>query len=189
VEPTPTPIPQKTKAVPTPTPTSMPKPTATPKTVKDTPKNTKEAEASKNLSNKTKTDAEQPVKQAVSKQETKKFTPIVTPYDITVNQLAVCSKVSNRTPTNCGDEFSLSKTGRIYTWMKVSGVKPPKVVKHIYYWEGTLIATVKLKLKYASMRTWSQKTFKPSQALGKWKVAITTETDEVITVKEFTVVE
>jgi hypothetical protein len=39
------------------------------------------------------------------------------------------------------------------------------------------------------MRTWSQKTFKPQEALGKWKVLITTENeDDILAVKEFTVV-
>ena len=73
--------------------------------------------------------------------------------------------------------------------MKVSGARPPMVLKHIYYWEGKLVATIKLKIKYPSMRTWSQKTFKPLEALGKWKVLITTENeDEILAVKEFIVI-
>jgi hypothetical protein len=53
------------------------------------------------------------------------------------------------------------------------------VIKHVYYWEKKKVATVSLKLKYSSMRTWSQKTFKPDQT-GTWKVVITTEDDNVV---------
>ncbi len=211
--PAPSPTPTITKATPTPIPVVTPiKPTATPQAEK-----LEKAEASKDSSRQKTTSAKQPDEQSSGEQteqteqieqsdeqssgeqteqpdeqgsvtqEEEKFVPIVT-ADFIIDGLAVCSKISDREPVNCGDEFSLSKVGKIYTWMKVSGVKPSKAVKHVYYWEGAVIATVKLKLKYTSMRTWSQKTFKPLQALGKWKVVITTEEDEVITVKEFTVV-
>jgi hypothetical protein len=184
---TPSPSPKKSKVLPTPTPIAeTPEPTKTPKATKTASENSHKGEESNNPSRLQKADVKQADKQTA--QKTEKFVPIVTPYNITIDKLAVCSKISNRNPVNCGDEFSLSKVNKVYTWVKVSGVKPPKVVKHVYYWKGALIATVKLKLKYPSMRTWSQKTFKPEQALGKWKVVITTEKDEVITVKEFTVV-
>lgn len=70
--------------------------------------------------------------------------------------------------------------------MKVSVVKPPKVVKHVYYWEGKVVVTVNLKLQYTTMRTWSQIILKPEQ-VGKWKVVLTTEDNKVITTKEWTV--
>ena len=112
-----------------------------------------------------------------------------TSANIILDQLEVCAKVSNREPVNIATQFSLSQVGKVYTWMQVSDVKPPKVVKHIYYREGKVIARVSLKLKYASMRTWSQKTFKPGESVGKWKVVVTTENEkEVLAVKEFTVV-
>ena len=114
----------------------------------------------------------------------------VTSTSITLDQLEVCATVSNREPVNIATQFLLSKVGKIYTWMQVSGVKPPEVVKHIYYREGKVIAKVSLKLKYVSMRTWSQKTFKPGESVGKWKVVVTTQNEkEVLAVKEFTVVQ
>lgn len=186
--PTPLPGPKKREILSTPTPiTETPKPIKPQKFTKTTSENIKNVEESQQPSTSKKAN----IKRADSQppQKTEKFVPIVTPYNITIDQLDICSKVSNRNPNNCSDEFSLSEVNKVYTWMRVTGVKPPKVVKHVYYWKGALIATVKLKLKYSSMRTWSQKTFKPDQALGKWKVVITTEKDEVITVKEFTVVQ
>jgi hypothetical protein len=129
---------------------------------------------------------EQSVQQASSKSKSKQTT---SSQNITLDRAVVCSKISNRNPSDIADEFSLSKVGRVYVWMRVSGVTPPDVVKHIYYREGKLIATVKLKLKYSSMRTWSQKTFKPSEALGQWRVVITTANeDTILAEKEFTVV-
>ncbi|MBD3305901.1 DUF2914 domain-containing protein, partial [candidate division KSB3 bacterium] len=115
--------------------------------------------------------------------------PIITPYGITIDQLSVCSKISNRNPTNIAETFSVGKVKQVYTWMHVSGVNPPKLAKHIYYWEGKRMATIELRLKYASMRTWSQKSLTTFEALGKWKVVVTTgDEEEVLAVKEFTVV-
>jgi hypothetical protein len=114
---------------------------------------------------------------------------IVTPYGITLDQVIVCSQISDRNPSGSRETFSIAKIKKVYTWVRVSGVKPPKRIKHLYYWEGKLVARVELELEYSSMRTWSQKTLKPLEALGKWQVIITTENeDEVLAVKEFTVV-
>jgi hypothetical protein len=114
---------------------------------------------------------------------------IITPYGITLDQVIVCSQISDRNPSDSRETFSIAKVKKVYTWMRVSGVKPPKHVKHLYYWEGKLVASVELKLEYASMRTWSQKTLKPLESLGKWQVIITTKNeDEVLAVKEFSVV-
>jgi hypothetical protein len=200
-KPTPLPDSQKIKATPTLTPSIVtPIPTETPRVAKDRLQNTKKAEESieeniedseasvedsEDLVSSNETDATQSAKQTGLKEDSE---PIVTPSGIILNRISVCSEVLNREPVNCGDTFSLSKVNRIYTWMKISGVNPPKVLKHVYYWEGEVISTVKLTLNYTSMRTWSQKTFNPAQALGKWKVVVTTEEDKVITVKEFTVV-
>lgn len=113
---------------------------------------------------------------------------VVNSSEIRLDRVVICSKITNRNPVNITNKFSLSEIGNIYTWMQVSGVKPPKTVKHIYYWEGKVVARVTLKLKYASMRTWSEKTFKLDESLGKWKVVITTNNEkEVLAVKEFTV--
>jgi hypothetical protein len=111
--------------------------------------------------------------------------PIVTPYDLTIDKLLVCAKVQDRKPIGCGEEFSLSNTGKVFIWMRVSEVKAPKIIKHVYYWNDEVIATVKLNLEYTSMRTWSQKTFKPDHD-GHWKVVITTEDGEMIAVRTWT---
>jgi hypothetical protein len=115
---------------------------------------------------------------------------IVTPHGIILDKVIVCSQISDRNPSGIRETFSIAKVKKVYTWMRVSGVKPPKRVKHLYYWEGKLVARVELELEYASMRTWSQKTLKPLESLGKWQVIITTENeDEVLAVKEFSVVQ
>lgn len=185
---TPSPTPKKQNILPTPTPiAARPEPTKTPKPPKSISEDSsKIAEEDKNPLPAKQMTAKQTDEQTL--QPAEKVEPMVTPYNLTIDKLEVCSKISNRNPVNCGNEFSLSEVNRVYTWMRVTEVEPPKIVKHVYYWKGALVATVKLRLKYASMRTWSQKTFKPEQALGKWKVVITTEKDEVIAVKEFTVV-
>ena len=205
IEPSPIPTP-----VPTPVPeiSAPPSEAETPKSIekqdktkspqlKKKPKSTKSAQKDDNdkednkkkLSTRQKETQPEPEQQKKLVKTAEKPIPIVTSYGITLDQVTICSKITNRNPSGRADQFSISKVKKIYTWMKVSGAKPPMVVKHIYYWEGKVVATVKLKIKYPSMRTWSQKTFKPLEALGKWKVVITTENkDEVLAVKEFTVV-
>lgn len=177
-------LPDSKKATPTPTSTPVapvPGPTKTSKAAEDEkddedllkPKNTSEKKSGK---------------QSTSEQEIEDPEFPLTSHGITIDDMMVCSNISNRKPFNCSDTFSLSEVSRIYTWMKVSKVNSPKIIKHVYYWKGTVIATVKLKLKYTSMRTWSQKTFNPLRAVGEWKIVVMTEEDELITVKKFTVV-
>lgn len=105
--------------------------------------------------------------------------------DIELDKLVVCSALSNRTPSGIAEEFSFSKVKKVYTWMRVSGAKPPITMKHSYYREGKLVASVSLEIKYSSMRTWSQKTFKGPEAQGDWKVVVTTQDGEVLAEKEF----
>ncbi len=115
--------------------------------------------------------------------------PRVTPYGMTVDNLVVCSHVSNREPVGIADEFSRSQKQHVYTWMEVSDVDPPRTVTHIYYWEGKPVFTINLNMTHSSMRTWSKKSLHTRGSTGKWKVVVTTEQqDEVLAVKEFTVV-
>jgi hypothetical protein len=199
-KPTPAPDSQKMKVPPTPPPEAMPLAIETPKAIQDNRRietKTIAGGESSNPQNETgdnllefqqETEENVSDKQIASKPQTEDSKPVATLSGLTLDKLVVCSKILNREPANCGDTFSLSKLNRIYTWIKVSGVNPPKVVKHIYYREGAMSGTVKLTLNHESMRTWSQWTFNPQQALGKWKVVITTEDDDVIATREFTVV-
>jgi hypothetical protein len=198
-KPTPMPVSQKMKVTPTPAPEATPLSTETPKATKDNrlleTKTIVESESSEpqNETDANLLESQQETEENVSDKQTAKSQakdsePVATLSSLTLDKLVVCSKILNREPASCGDTFSLSKVNRVYTWIKVSGINPPKVVKHIYYWEGTVSGTVKLTLNHESMRTWSQRTFNPQQALGKWKVVVTTEDDEVIATREFTVV-
>jgi len=190
--PTTTPTP-KPKATPSPNPTTLkvppPAPTATPvantpkPTVTPQPTDTPEADAPKEPSAATPS-AEQSEVEDVQAEDVQ----VVAPSGFTIEQIAVCTKVVNRNPVNCGDEFSLKAVTKVLTWMKVSGAKLPKSLKHVYYWEGKLMATIELEMRSSPTRTWSQKTFNPQQALGKWKVVITTGDNTPVAIKEFTVV-
>ena len=114
--------------------------------------------------------------------------PVTASNGMKLLQVKVCSKISNRNASNSGDEFSFKKTKKIYTWMKVSNAKTPVIAKHYYYLTGKLVDTVTLKLRYASMRSWSQKKLTAKEGVGQWKVVVTTENkDEVLAVREFTV--
>ena len=108
---------------------------------------------------------------------------------IKLNELVICSTLAERTPSGVAEQFSLSKTPRVYTWMRISGATPPMRLKHRYYREGKFVTSVSLKIKYSSMRTWSQKTFKGLESQGRWKVVVTTEDEgTILAEKEFTLV-
>ncbi len=198
VAPTPTPT---STLTPRPTPSSPNNSSSTKKTATTTPgqegqttsergkKDEKKSSQSKGMTSEKKTARTTPAKKTVEKKVSKNAQSTISPSQhITLVQAEVCSKISNRQPSGSADTFSFAQVKRIYTWMKVSGVKPPAIVKHIYYRNGKIIATVKLKLKYPAMRTWSKKTFKGGEAVGKWKVLITTSNEkDVLAVKKFTV--
>ena len=190
--PTPSPTPVKEKPTPTSaapktkTPAATPEPTATPQVVKTTQEAVEnQAEPADEADPAEGEQADAPAEAEVSDEAA---APLVTSYGMTIDTLMVCAKISNRKPVECGREFSLSDIKRIYTWMKLSDVKPPKVLKHAYYRDGKFVSSVKLKIRHAATRTWSQKTFKPAEAVGQWKVVITTDKDKVLAVREFTVV-
>ena len=180
---------EESQVAPTPTPTPTPSPTPVPKEAPSSTRKTAAAmpaQETQTTSDSGKDEKKAPPSPTVKKDAEKKTT--LSSQDITLKQVEVCSKISNRQPSGTADTFSFAQVKKIYTWMKVSGVTPPATVKHIYYRNGNIVATVKLKLKYASMRTWSQKTFKAEEAVGKWKVLITTDNeDDVLAVREFTV--
>jgi hypothetical protein len=200
--------------IPLPTPLSTPTPTSTVKaqaTPQPSPVSSKEeteekpaitptTAVSEKKTRKPKQNEESEPEQKVDEQsETKKKTEDKNERDgssevvakssaIKLDQVVICSKITNRDPVNAASTFSLAEVGKVYTWIQVSGVTPPKTIKHIYYREGKVVARVTLRLRYASMRTWSEKTFKPEESLGKWKVVITTNNEkEILAVKEFTV--
>ena len=182
-------------------PTPSPKPTATPEpeptsdtrtqadptaAASDAQENAPQKDASKaSLATEKKPAADSLKKkpEATSRKSTEKKVSA----DIKLDRLVVCSALSNRTPSGVAEQFSFSDVKKVYTWMKVSGAKPPMQLKHRYYREGKFVASVSLKIKYPSMRTWSQKSFKGPESQGKWKVVVTTENEDVILAeREFT---
>jgi hypothetical protein len=177
-----------TPSAPTPTPTPMPTPTPKPShtpTPQASETSGRSARASSNTAAQTPPSAA-PETAGGNDAEQEADTPIVTPYHLTIDKLMVCANVRNRMPVGCETRFSLADTGKVFTWMMVSGVKTPNAIKHVYYWNNEKVATVTLNLKYSAMRTWSQKTFKPDQ-VGDWKVAVMTSDDQVIAVRTWTV--
>lgn len=183
--PPPTPTPEKTKVSPTPTPATkiaVAKPERSPVPSQD--KEEQEGKSQNSALLESADDTQKP-ESAADKKEAENE-PIVAPDGTKIDKLFVCKKVVDRNPVGCSDSFSLSETGSVFTWMRVSHVTPPSIIKHMYYWQDKFIASVNLKLKYTSMRTWSQKTFKADHA-GAWKVVLATEDGEVIAVREWTV--
>lgn len=115
--------------------------------------------------------------------------PVVTAKGAKLENVAICSAIKRRNASGVANEFSYKKVKKIYTWTKFSGIKTPIVIKHHYYLNGKAVETVKLTLKYSTMRSWSHKTLTSRESVGKWKVVITTDNDkEILSEQEFTVV-
>ncbi|PID56850.1 hypothetical protein CSB45_09280 [candidate division KSB3 bacterium] len=139
-----------------------------------------------------------PVQEVQRTQDTEKKKKAATPRQarktrkkisssVKVTQLEICSAISNRSPAGAAKQFSFRAVKKVYAWMLVSGATPPMRLKHHYYREGKLAASVSLKIKYPSMRTWSQKSFQGPDSQGRWKLVVTTDDGQtVLAEKEFT---
>lgn len=105
---------------------------------------------------------------------------------IILQNFLICGGVQNREPVACGDKFSREQ-GKVYAWMKVSGVNPPMILKHIYYHNGNKDREISLSIQYPSVRTWSSKDIASDGSLGEWTVTVTNEAGEVLATKTFVV--
>ena len=82
----------------------------------------------------------------------------------------MCQDVVNRAPVGSGDVFA-KEIPKVYCFTHVIGATPGTQLTHNWYYQGTLKASVKLKVGSSDFRTWSSKTMIP-QWSGEWMVEI-----------------
>jgi hypothetical protein len=104
--------------------------------------------------------------------------------DISVVDAKVGTGVEDREIQGEADSFK-PDVGRVYCWSKIKGGEGSEI-SHVYYKDDQKVSEVKLKIKFASMRTWSYKTI-PAGAEGSWKVDIVGPDGAVLKSLPFTV--
>ena len=90
--------------------------------------------------------------------------------DVHLAEAVVCQDVVNRAPVGSGDVFA-KEIPKVYCFTHVIGATPGTQMTHNWYYQGTLKASVKLKVGSSDFRTWSSKAMMP-QWTGEWMVEI-----------------
>lgn len=101
---------------------------------------------------------------------------------ITVEKIVVATSVDNHDPVGENKEFEAS-VGTVYCWTKVTAKTVPVAIKHVWYFGDKKVFEQSLDLKFASTRTWSNKSVKS----GSWKVDVTDDAGTVLSSVSFTV--
>jgi len=98
---------------------------------------------------------------------------------IAVQEAAACRSIQDRAPVDSAEAFPTT-VGRVYLYSKV-GVDGggDSSVQHVWYFNGTKLATVTLPVRGASFRTHSSKVIQDSQK-GDWRVDIASAQGEVV---------
>lgn len=112
--------------------------------------------------------AQQPAQPAAADQTSAQ--PSTAPSDVHLAEAVVCQDVVNRAPVGSGDVFA-KEIPKVYCFTHVIGATPGTQLTHNWYYQGTLKASVKLKVGSSDFRTWSSKTMIP-QWSGEWMVEI-----------------
>jgi hypothetical protein len=99
-----------------------------------------------------------------------------------VEKIVIATSVDNHEPVGENKEFEAS-VGTVYCWTKVTAKTVPATIKHVWYLGDKKVFEQSLDLKFASTRTWSNKSVKS----GSWKVDVTDDAGTVLSSVNFTV--
>ena len=106
--------------------------------------------------------------------------------NLKLKEILICRGIYKRNPIKPGFEFN-NNVDSLFCYTKISNSGPKKEIKHQWYYEDKKITTVIYNIKTAyNYRSWSKKLILPSQ-IGKWRVEIVDENDELIGSRNFTI--
>ena len=136
--------------------------------------------AKKKTAAKKKTTAKRAVKKKVVK------TPkTVAPEGIQIKRAVIAPAIEKREPQGAGTSFP-ADIKRLYCFTEVINGQDSEI-QHKWYWNGTMISTVNLKITTPRYRTYSAKTIVAGMA-GKWKVEIVdAASSDILEKVEFTI--
>ncbi len=103
--------------------------------------------------------------------------------NIEINNFVIALSVEERVPQGVSTTFS-SSVSRLYAFCEINGALEEINLMHLWYYEGKLMAVVKLAVKSNSWRTYSSKNILPEWT-GQWRVEATTEDGLVLYTSEF----
>lgn len=103
---------------------------------------------------------------------------------VSVVELKLAKKISDRNPVDPGSEFS--KGSKVYAWVKLNVTDSETQIKFQWFLDNSVVFTSDpVTVKQApGWRSWR---FKTVDATGTWKVAVLDVDDKVIHSQEFTV--
>lgn len=87
-----------------------------------------------------------------------------------VSKSAICSEIVNRSPVNGGVRFSPS-VGKLYCFSRISNIESATRIQHVWYFDNSERARVRLPVNPPSWRTYSSKLIMPEET-GRWRVDI-----------------
>jgi hypothetical protein len=102
-----------------------------------------------------------------------------------VSESAIATEIENLTPLGEADSFP-SSVSKLYAFSKITGATEDTIIKHLWYYEDTLMAEVPLAVKSPSWRTYSSKEILRIWK-GQWRVDITTEDGTVLDTLTFVI--
>lgn len=107
---------------------------------------------------------------------------------VEILDMKFAENVVNKEPVNVSDTFD-NYVGKVYCWTRViSKVKElPTYIYHVWYYEDTEMARVKLYVWSPNFRTWSSKIILPSW-IGEWKVIVEDKDGNVLAEGHFEIV-
>jgi len=89
-------------------------------------------------------------------------------YEVT--NAVVTTTIANRMPeVQTANNTFASTVERLFYFTKIEQATAPTSILHEWYWQGALLATVKLDVDSEAWRTWSSKKIMPHQT-GRWTV-------------------
>lgn len=95
-------------------------------------------------------------------------------------ELVVCRRVSKHQSTGPQTFFRYGRSEKPHVWMTVYARHPPRKLTHVYFQDGREHCKVPLTIRHPRTRTWSRLTIDSAKFAGSWRVAVVTESGEVL---------
>ena len=148
--------------------------------------------ASKRRSMNTGENAETAKSQEVEKKETMSESSEDAPssepmadVNLSLENAVIAQNVVNLEPEGAGTVFS-SSTKTVYCFTKIIGAATPTYVRHVWFFNGQEVASVKLHVKSSAYRTYSTKNLS-AEWVGPWRVEVRDPNDKLLTSLDFQV--
>lgn len=100
-----------------------------------------------------------------------------------IERAAAATAVENREPVGEGSEFPAA-VGSLFCFTEVHGAEGETAISHVWYFGEQEMARIKLTIRAAVWRTWSQKTIVDTWK-GDWRVEVVDESNTVLATVKF----